>query len=296
MAIWQKVKSLSKDVASKAIITFLIHLLKYAIPSGFSATILAYLSKENYPFLQNLSPAAIVSVAVVLPIAIFITRRVWALSKNRAELLSNSGLFYFRKNVQEEDKSKNQELLLEKIAVAKVIEILGATGYNTFARWNPGKDKAVLREAFETYEKGEIKLLLLNPDSKQTRMRASSLGVPLDKYRKEIFESINFLKELKNKGKALSLKLYSQRPIWKMIILDNFLWLQHYDPRSHVDLMPVYGIYRKEEGDSFFGPLYEVFKKKWNHDYNPTYDFETAELVYPAHEEQPSKRVPLVQG
>jgi hypothetical protein len=67
-----------------------------------------------------------------------------------------------------------------------------------------------------------------------------------------------------------------------MIILDNFLWLQHYAQNTHVERMPVYGIQRKADGSNLFDPLYAVFQKKWIHDENPTYDFVKDELVYPS--------------
>lgn len=283
-----------KSLVSGVISDFLYDAVKYAIPTGLLLVLLEYL-KKSFPLSKGLTTNVIILVLVLGSIFVFLLKRFWHLNKSRVELLSNSGLFYFRRNTQEEDKSKNTELLLEKIRSAKGIEMIGATGYNTFARCDPGGEKAILREAFENYVTGEIKILLLHPNAKQTRMRASALGVPLDKYQREIFDSIDFLKELKNnKGKSVALKLYSQRLIWKMIILDDFLWLQYYDPRFHVEQMPVYGISRKKDGSNLFDPLYEVFKKKWNHDYNPTYDFETGELVFPQGEAgEPSKREKL---
>lgn len=283
-----------KDLFSGVISDFLYDFAKYAIPAGFLAALLEY-TKKLFPLLEGLPTKVILLGFGLLAIFVFLFKRYWTLNKSRVELLKNSGLFYFGRNTREEDKSKNVELLLEKIKSAKGIEMIGATGYNTFARCeDPGGKKAILREAFESYVTGEIKILLLNPNAKQTRMRAAALGVPLDKYQREIFDSIDFLKDLKNKGKTIALKLYSQRPIWKMIILDDFLWLQYYDSRYHVEQMPVYGISRRKDGSNLFDPLYEVFKKKWNHDYNPTYDFETNELVYPPGEEgEQGKRVKL---
>jgi len=284
-----------EDLVPRVIADFLYDVVKYGILSGFLATLLEYL-KKPFPLLEGLPTKVIVPGFALLAISIFLFKRLWILNKSRVELLNNSGLFYFRKNAREEDRSKNIELLLEKIGSAKGIEMIGATGYNTFARCDPGGEKAILREAFEKYVTGEIKILLLNPNAEQTRIRARALEVAIDKYQREIFESIEFLKELKNKGKSVALKLYSQRPIWKMIILDDFLWLQYYDPRFHVERMPVYGINRKKDGSNLFDPLYEVFKKNWNHDYNPTYDFAADELVFPRGEAGESSRREKLRG
>jgi hypothetical protein len=116
-------------------------------------------------------------------------------------------------------------------------------------------------------------------------MRASAIGVPLDTYKQEIFSSIEYLKELREKGKSVSLKLYKQRPVWKMIIIDDFLWLQHYVTAHHVENTPVFGIHRDNNSESLFEPLYAVFMKKWKFDGNPTYNFDSDLLVYPEDKE-----------
>lgn len=124
-------------------------------------------------------------------------------------------------------------------------------------------------------------------------MRASDLGVPIDNYKDEIFKSIEFLKSLKNKGKSVALKLYDDRLVWKMIIIDNFIWLQYYQPKKHVQDVPVYGVHQKQDKETLFGPLYAVFQKKWNFDYNSTYDFGKDELVYPPDKEGNIRREKL---
>lgn len=137
---------------------------------------------------------------------------------------------------------------------------------------------AVLRDILENIN-GEIKILLLNPDMPQTEMRALALGESLQKYRQDIENSIQFLKELYDKGKSVELKLYKQRPIWKMIIADdNFLWLQYYDPKKHVEDTPVYGVKRNPNKENLFESLSAVFTKKWEHDGNPTYNFKTGKF------------------
>lgn len=246
---------------------------------------------SNYiSYFKKISTFQLSIILAFLVTFYIIVKRIFSWGRNIFNILSNTKVFYFRHNALAEDKTKNKELLLEQCKKAKDIFIIGATGFQTFAR-KDSEGNAILREVVEEDMTGEIKILLLHPSGEHTINRAKALGVPIDNYQGEIKNSIKFLKELKAKGKNVALKLYTQKPIWKMIILDNFLWLQYYHLCKHVERMPVYGISRAtDEGTySLFDPLYAVFQKKWHDDNNPIFDFTTDELVYFAD----GKREPL---
>lgn len=259
---------------------------------------IAYVGSTYYTFsgkyissLPRVSKISICVFVTFMVLAAYFFYKLFQKTKLQNILIANSGLFYFRKNTIEKDKKENERLLLEEIKTTKNIEIIGATGYNTFAKpEHAGENAAILRDAIEKDVMGEIKILLLHPRGKFTRMRASSLGVPIETYKQEIYNSIAFLKELRGRGKSISLKLYKQRPVWKMIIIDKFLWLQHYVSNLHVESSPVYGIYKNRDGESLFDPLYGVFLKKWKFDNNPTYDFDNDLLVYPEDEKGEIKK------
>lgn len=285
---WQKIKN---DYTSKSTYDLLKFVIIYIFGPFFPW--LSALFLHHLPFLKNFSRLSIgIDVAIILLI-IFVAYRFYMIGKERLQLLNSSGLFYFGKNVSYTDRLKNEKLLLENIKNSRTIQIIGATGYNTFAR-DDAHGKAILRDALEKAE-GEIKILLMHPDERFTKMRAQCLSVPYDTYRNEFLNSLRFLKELKNKGKNINLKLYSQKPIWKMIILDNFLWLQYYHSHTHVEKMPVYGISNSSMRGEYnlFSPLYAVFEKKWLHDGNPTFDFNTDEIVYDPVAGSPSKRMKI---
>lgn len=205
---------------------------------------------------------------------------------SRIRVYRYAKVFHVRPNTTTGDKTKNKKFLLDQCKKAKGVCIIGATGYQTFAR-KDAEGNAILRNVFEEII-GEINILLLNPNGTHTKSRAKALGVPFSEYMQQIINSVNFLKELITKGKNVHLKFYSQRPIWKMIILDDFLWLQYYHPTMHVEHTPVYGI-KRGGSSSLFNPLYDVFQKKWFHDDNPTYDFASEKLLYPN-----GKSVPLI--
>lgn len=265
-------------------------LLKVVLPgivTVLTALVAKPLAEKYFPFWEKV-PGIIKVLIIIVPIiilvvgfisAVWIFSRAWRIYK----VYKNSGIRDYRPYKKAEDKEKNEKFLLEQVEKAKNIKIIGATGHQTFSRSDTA-GKAVLRDILERIS-GEITILLLDPRANQTKSRAQSLKEPevsLEQYQQDIKSSIEFLKYLKQKkSKSVTLKLYSQRPIWKMIIADdNFLWLQYYDPEKHVEHTPVYGIRCRDEY-TLFEPLRDVFLKKWWHDDNPSYNFETDELEYP---------------
>ncbi|MFO0767822.1 MAG: hypothetical protein U0231_13780 [Nitrospiraceae bacterium] len=53
-------------------------------------------------------------------------------------------------------------------------------------------------------------------------------------------QSIALLKRLKLLGKSVTLKLYADPPLLKLVILGDHLWLQHYHADLDVKAMPEY--------------------------------------------------------
>ena len=174
MSVW---KGLMEGALSKLIYELIVKPFVPILLSSLLAVITIFL-KRYAGFFTNVSEITIAISIASLSIIPYIIYRTYLFGKKRYQLISNSGLFYFDRNVASEDKLKNEEFLKTQVKKAKNIEIIGATGYNTFAREDI-HGKAVLRDEFEKAT-GEIKVLLLNPNSLQTKMRANALGVPLD--------------------------------------------------------------------------------------------------------------------
>ncbi|MBU1901880.1 hypothetical protein KKG82_05980 [Patescibacteria group bacterium] len=172
-------------------------------------------------------------------------------------------MFSFWKHHTDEDRQADWQVCVDKIKEASTLKILGATGWETFAEDGSPLHKAVL--SFP----GEIKVLLMSPEAECLEKRVSSLGdVSKSDYIAQINKTIDFCKLLRKKSIKIHLKLYDQHPIWKMVIADGFLWLQHYRDRTHVDQTPVYGVYANKEETSLYYPLSEVFYKRWELDNN----------------------------
>lgn len=269
-----------KDFSLKAVYDVLKY---YSVPilSVLATAVYPIISKYTGPkFLDEIPSWGRGVIFGIVLVFIYAGYGIGAAVFRRIRLFFVSGLFYYDPNLTEDDKTQNKELLVEEARKANTIELIGATGYKTFAK-NDSEGTATLRDAFQN-AKGEIKVILLNPEGEQARNRATAVNMNWEDYKHEIESSIRFLKELKNKGKAVSLKFYDQKPIWKLIRLDNFMWLQYYHPNSHVEKMPVYGLKRAhgKGNHNLFDPLYSVFEKKWLHDSNPYYDFSTDKIVY----------------
>lgn len=244
---WEKIKE-------SFFIKFLYDIWKYALLAVLVPSAHKFFFK-NLPFLKQISTFHLSITVVVILCVIYIVQRMLHWPTRRIGIIKNSSIFYFRKNRTVTDKTKNKDFLLDQCKIAKSILIIGATGFQTFAR-SDHEGKAMLRDALEKDITGEIKIILIHPFGQNARSRAEALGVTLSNYQSDISNSVAFLKELKRKGKNVALKFYEQKPIWKMIILDNFLWLQHYHQNRHVEYMPVYGISRskKEDEYSLFDP------------------------------------------
>ncbi|MBI3606332.1 MAG: hypothetical protein HY207_00010 [Nitrospirae bacterium] len=280
----ESVKNLAREVFGHAVYDF----LREHWPSVGGA-ILAVLSGASiFSVLMAAIPVSIPAVgfvSLIVGVGLYLFERV----RLGRTIRKWSGIFSASPNESTDDRAKNRALLHEKIRGARLIEILGATGVNTFVRDHDAGLK--LRTIIESTQ-AEIKILLLHPEAFQTKQRAAALERRVPEYQEEIRTSIEFLKELKRKGKTITLKFYAQLPIWKMIFAGDFLWLQHYPPMRDVEQAPVFGISQSLEGgvDTLFDPLHAVFGKKWDHDFNPTYIFDRDVVEYP---DPDHTRVPL---
>ena len=209
-----------------------------------------------------------------------------------SQLVYDVGIISFRKNRDIPDIKENIETLIEQITISNQIKILGSTGYNTFAN-----DDSFLNNNFNDFT-GEIKVMLLNPGitdpnnfndigtdcsfedfkalltpevPKEIQNRAFDIGTTCDKYIEEIYESIVYLKKLREAGRFIELKFHQGPLIWKLIISGQYMWLQHYMPRIHVHKCPVYGIYKTNPDTTIYNSFDMIYSRLWNSEFTITY-------------------------
>jgi hypothetical protein len=127
------------------------------------------------------------------------------------------------------------------------------------------------------------RIMLVNPYSREASARIQAINHPeftLEKFRKEVRQSIELLKRLKAMGKAVKLKLYSDSPLIKLVILGDYLWLQHYHADLDIKTMPEYVLRHNRKDHGLYTLYAHYFVQRWESAEIPEYDLDTDELVY----------------
>ncbi len=164
----------------------------------------------------------------------------------------------------------------EKQAFAKDIMVIDSTGFHTMV-----DSKGDLHHVIQNCREGKI--MLLNPFSQRTNARTRSLPAPSvtpERFREQIRKGILFLKDLKAAKKNIKLKLYDESPLFRLAILDDHIWIQHYHIGLDIKVMPEYVFKHDQNLGSLYNPFYQYFLIKWNHPDIPEYDLENDELIY----------------
>lgn len=166
--------------------------------------------------------------------------------------------------------------LKEEQGTGRTIMVMGSSGYSSFVD-QVGDLSSVLDKCLGA------KILLVNPYSQETSARIQAIGHPeytLAAFREEVRQSIALLKRLRAMGKAVKLKLYADPPLVKMVILGDYLWLQHYHAAFDVQTMPEYVLRHNRKDHGLYTLYAHYFEQRWESAEIPEYDLETDELVY----------------
>ena len=179
----------------------------------------------------------------------------------QAWLSRKAGLknFYFGKNIL--------KILGKKIAKANHISILLITGHDSFGTEN---DSAVKQALSGFSGAGEARVLIMEAGCPELEQRArdvrkkdKSAEKEIEHYNKQAEENKKFLQKLRDEEKRdVDFGTYSERPIWKMFIIDNELYLQAYPIRKHSDFAPIFH-FSKGKNRSLYSNFCKVFQKKW---------------------------------
>ena len=152
------------------------------------------------------------------------------------------------------------------------------TGASTFA-YDDSKEEgekkhfSPLREALERHQ-GHLKILLMQTDcpaweqcitafgngdagEEQTYRTALEVG-----YQKAFDFCHHLARKRPDQLKSIEVRTYDRPPLWKMAIMGNFIWLQHYFPGEHVDDRPAY-IVRRGVAGGMAHSLKSVFDYRW---------------------------------
>jgi hypothetical protein len=233
------------------------------------------MGSRSFPEWARDNEIAAIAVAVIVIVAGVITRPIYPFFFAKVgnyisarQIVRSSGLESFWPHTPD-CKGKGWDGCVEELKTSKPenIRILAFTGGSTFSNRN-----SPLYDVLNHHQ-GNIEILLAQPGTPVFTQRLSQLkerlGISMDtlkrKCQDELEQSVQYCRELKETApevKRIEVRAYNTEPIWKMVILSNYLWLQYYRPGQVNDDMPAYGI-RKSADSSLACPLQRVFENLW---------------------------------
>lgn len=268
------VRSLLRDIAGSFYHIFIVALsagTALLLPSG-ARQFLAFWSRVEHDKLALITIEMAVAILLILGFS-YLHRS--ARDRALAAVARGAGLVsFFPRRTRWAQRRITQ--LKEEQGTGRTIMVMGSSGHSTLVD-QVGDLGSVLDKCLGA------KILLVNPFSYEAATRIEAIGHPeltLATFREEVRQSIEFLKRLKAMGKAIKLKLYSDPPLVKMVILGDYLWLQHYHADLDVQTMPEYVLRHNRKDHGFYTLYAHYFEQQWERAEIPEYDLETDELVY----------------
>jgi hypothetical protein len=214
-------------------------------------------------------------IVAVLLIACFSYVRRSRHDRRLAKAAAGAGLVsYFPRH--ERRAHRHIARLKEENTTGRTIMVMGSSGYSSFVD-QVGDLSSVLDTCLGA------KILLVNPYSQEVTARIEAIGHPeytVSGFREEVRQSIVLLKRLRAMGKAVRLKLYADPPLVKMLILGDFLWLQHYHADLDIRTMPEYVLRHNRQHHGLYSLYAHYFEQRWQRIEIPEYDLDNDELVY----------------
>jgi hypothetical protein len=177
--------------------------------------------------------------------------------------------------------------LKEQQGTGRTVMAIGSSGYGTLTD-QVGDLASVLERCTGA------KVLLMNPYSAAARSRISAIADPgytIESFQQEVQQSIQLLKRLRAIGKSIKLKFYSDAPLVKLVILGDYLWLQHYHPDLNIRRMPEYVLKHNPNDHSLYTFYYHYFTQRWTAHDVADYDLDCDELVYRGTQGNTDRRV-----
>jgi hypothetical protein len=263
-----------RQILSHGTITVLAVAIAFSLPG-----IANYILNEWWPEVQNnanLLLATEVGLASVLALLFNLAKIAWD-HRQRVLTARLASLVYARNAGPGWWSRRRERALVSQLPAARDAFLLTLTGYDTFVA-EDSLMRGVIEKAYE------IRVMLVNPAGKGLRQRADSLPPEITALtlHTEIEATIGYLSGLRKFGKKVALKFYDEEPFWKLLVLGDYVWVQHCHSGFAVRQQPeyVFALQHREPRHGLFVPFYMVFLNQWNDARHPEYDFDTNELVY----------------
>ena len=272
--IWSTVRAFFRDTAGS-----LYHIVVVALSAGI-ALLLPAGAKQFLSFWSRVEQDRLSLIAVEMTVAVLLIVCLNYFHRSirdraLASVAVGAGLVsFFPRRTRGAQRRIKQ--LKEEQSTGRTISVIGSSGHSTFVD-QVGGLSSVLDKCLGA------RIMLVNPYSQEVSARIQAISHPeftLEKFRKEVQQSIQLLKRLKAMGKAVKLKLYSDSPLIKLVILGDYLWLQHYHADLDVQTMPEYVLRHNRKDHGLFTLYAHYFVQRWESAEIPEYDLDTDELVY----------------
>jgi hypothetical protein len=263
-----------RQILSHGVITVLAVVIAFSLPG-----IANFILNEWWPHVEgnaNLLLATEIGLASVLALLFNLAKIAW--DHRQGVLIARlASLMHARSAGAGWWSRRRERALVRQLPAARDAFILTLTGYDTFVA-----DDSLLRGVIE--KAYEIRVMLVNPAGRALRERADSLPPEITalSLHNEIEATIGYLSGLRKFGKSVKLKFYDDEPFWKLIVLGDYVWVQHCHSGFAVREQPefVFALQHRELRHGLFVPFYMVFLNQWNDARHPEYDFDASELVY----------------
>ena len=263
-----------RQVLAHGAVTVLAVAIAFSLP-GFAN----YILNEWWPEVEsNASMLLWTEIALASVLALVFNMATIAWDHRQRVLTTGLASLVHARNANPGWWSRRRErALVNQLTTARDAFMLTLTGYDTLVA-----EDSLLRPVIgKAYE---IRVMLVNPVGQGLRRRAESLAsdVTVLTLHTEIEATIGALSALRKYGKLVKLKFYDEEPFWKIVVLGDYLWVQHCHSGFAVREQPeyVFALQHTEPRHGLFVPFYMIFLNHWNDPRHPEYDFDTNELVY----------------
>lgn len=263
-----------RQILSHGAVTILAVAIAFSLP-GFAN----YILNEWWPEVENNATLLLgteIALASVLAVVFNLATIAWD-HRKRVLTARLASLVHARNADAGWWERRRERALVNQLTTARDAFVLTLTGYDTLVA-----EDSLLRPVIE--KAYEIRVMLVNPVGEGLRQRAESLPseVTVLTLHTEIEATIGALSALRKYGKKVKLKFYDEEPFWKLVVLGDYIWVQHCHSGFVVREQPeyVFALQHTEPRHGLFVPFYMIFLNCWNDTRHPEYDFETNELVY----------------
>ncbi len=272
--IWSTVRDFLRNTAGS-----LYHIIVVALSAGIALSLPAG-AKQFLSFWSRVEHDLLSLIAVEMTVAIFLIACLNYFHRSirdraLAAVAAGAGLVsFFPRRTRGAQRHIKQ--LKEEQGTGRTISVIGSSGHSTFVD-QVGGLSSVLDKCLGA------RIMLVNPYSQEASARIQAIGHPeftLNTFREEVRQSIQLLKRLKAMGKVIKLKFYSDSPLMKLVILGDYLWLQHYHADLDVQTMPEYVLRHNRKDHGLYTLYAHYFVQRWESAEIPEYDLDTDELVY----------------